>query len=220
MEINIDQIIRTRRKSIALIVQLDGKVVVRAPLNISKTRILQFVNSKADWILAQQKKVHQHHSPYHEYRDGESFPYLGKDYPLKLLDHQKQSLSLNSHFCLQTIDQPDAEKIFMQWYQRQARQVFTSRVEFFAKKHAFTYNKLKLSSARTRWGSCSSTGTLSFTWRLVKAPLEIIDYVVLHELVHLKIHNHSKVFWAKVQEYLPDYKKRRTWLKEHGSQLG
>ena len=126
---------------------------------------------------------------------------------------------LDSCFRLGRSDQPRAREIFIKWYKQQARQIITDRVDFFAQKHAFNYAKIRLSSARTRWGSCSSRGTLSFTWRLVMAPMEIIDYVVIHELVHLEIQNHSSSFWKKVQEYLPDFKKKRAWLKEYGCLL-
>jgi predicted metal-dependent hydrolase len=219
VEIKIDQIIRTRRKSIALIIQKDGKLLVRAPLHISQTRIQQFVSAKADWILSHQEKTRSQQTAIHEYRNGESFLYLGKRFNLEWVDNQKSPLILEGHFSMKKTCLPNAEQIFMQWYRQQARQVFTARVEFFAQRYDFTYRKIRLSSARTRWGSCSSKGTLSFTWRLVMAPQDIIDYVILHELVHLHIQNHSPAFWKEVQGYLPDYKKRRAWLKEHAHQL-
>jgi len=78
---------------------------------------------------------------------------------------------------------------------------------------------IRISSARTRWGSCSSRGTLSFTYRLVMAPPDVVDYVVLHELVHTQIHNHSKTFWNKVAKLMPDYKPRLAWLKKNGKYL-
>ena len=113
--------------------------------------------------------------------------------------------------------QGQAAQLFEQWYRQQARTVFTERVELYAQKYGFEYAKIRISSARTRWGSCSSKGTLSFTWRLVMAPLEIVDYVVVHELSHLREHNHSKAFWAQVAAILPDYKSRRKWLKVNGT---
>lgn len=219
MSIKIDQIIHSRRRSIAIIIQGDGKLVVRAPLRISKTIIQDFILSKTDWIQTQQAKVASRQAPLHAFTTGETFLYLGKSIPLKLVNHSSQPLSLNSSFLLKTSDQLRAKEIFEKWYKKQARQVFISRVQFFAQKHPFSYSKIRLSSARTRWGSCSSKGTLSFTWRLVMAPLDIIDYVVIHELVHLEIQNHSPVFWKKVQEVMPDYKKRRAWLKEYGNLL-
>jgi predicted metal-dependent hydrolase len=95
----------------------------------------------------------------------------------------------------------------------------TERVLAIAGKHAFRYQKIRISSARTRWGSCSSRGTLSFTYRLVMAPPDVVDYVVMHELVHTQVRNHSKTFWNKVQELMPDYKTRLAWLKKNGKYL-
>jgi len=108
---------------------------------------------------------------------------------------------------------------FEQWYKAQALKVLSERVRYYAAKHGFQPGRIRISSARTRWGSCSSKGTLSFTWRLVMAPLEVIDYVVIHELVHLKVKNHSKTFWGSVAALMPDYKKYVAWLKKNGSFL-
>jgi len=126
---------------------------------------------------------------------------------------------MDGFFKLTEAAQPNAESVFTAWYRKQARNVLTERVEFFARKHGFKIGKIRVSSARTRWGSCSSKDTLSFTWRLVMAPLEVIDYVVVHELCHLKEMNHSKAFWTRVERILPDYKVHRKWLKENGVKL-
>jgi len=219
MKIKTDQIIRTHRKSIALIIQADGNLVIRAPMSVSHARIQQFVDSKIDWIHTQQGRNRDRQPIFHEYIEGEVFYYLGKSYPLKLVDRQSKPLILKDYFSLRRAEPPEIEKTFLKWYRQQGRNLFTERVDHFAHKYSYNYGKIRLSSARTRWGSCSSKGTLSFTWRLILAPPEIIDYVILHELVHLEIQNHSAAFWNKVQCYLPDYKKRRLWLKEQAFQL-
>jgi hypothetical protein len=92
-------------------------------------------------------------------------------------------------------------------------------VPAIAGKHGLRYQNIRISSARTRWGSCSSRGTLSFTYRLIMAPAEVVDYVVMHELVHTQIKNHSKIFWNKVGELMPDYRNRLAWLKKNGKFL-
>jgi hypothetical protein len=108
---------------------------------------------------------------------------------------------------------------FEKWYKSQALAILTERTRFFAQKFGLRFGKIRISSARTRWGSCSTAGTLSFTWRLVMAPLEVVDYVVIHELAHLKVKNHSAVFWAEVAKMMPDYKRHVTWLKKNGQSL-
>jgi predicted metal-dependent hydrolase len=118
-----------------------------------------------------------------------------------------------------SLDVLAGEKLFTAWYKQQARWVLAKRVEWFASRCKFTYTQVRISSAHTRWGSCSSRGTLSFTWRLVMAPLEVVDYVVVHELAHLRVKNHSPAFWKEVEAILPDYKARQKWLKTNGKLL-
>ena len=104
-------------------------------------------------------------------------------------------------------------------YRNVAREVFTNRVAYY---HRFTgghYTSITIRDQKTRWGSCSSSGTLSFNYRLIFAPPAILDYVVVHELCHLTHMNHSRDFWNMVESVLPDYKERRQWLKEHGQEL-
>lgn len=94
-----------------------------------------------------------------------------------------------------------------------------NRCAYFAKRMAVDYNRIAVRAAKTRWGSCSAQGNLNFHWKLVLMPPEILDYVVVHELAHRKEMNHSQRFWAEVERILPDYKARRKWLKEFGSQV-
>jgi predicted metal-dependent hydrolase len=98
--------------------------------------------------------------------------------------------------------------------------MISERVNIYSAKHGFAPKQVKITSARTRWGSCSPDGTLNFTWRLVMAPLDVIDYVVVHELVHLRVKNHSRKFWKAVEEIMPGWRLQRKWLREHGEKLG
>ncbi len=109
--------------------------------------------------------------------------------------------------------------VFEKWYRGQAYKIISERVQWYAEKHGFVYKHIKITSARTRWGSCNSKGTLSFTWRLVMAPMSVINYVVVHELVHLKAPNHSKEYWSKVRLIMPDYQSRIDWLDRYGHLL-
>ena len=100
-------------------------------------------------------------------------------------------------------------------YKREARDIIIPRVAEFAKKYGFTYNSVKITSAMTRWGSCTSKKNLNFTYRLALAPDEVRDYVIVHELCHLRQMNHSKKFWSEVEAIMPDYKQQEKWLKEN-----
>lgn len=218
----IDAVIRTKRKTIAIIVHTDGRVVVRAPLKANKKQIEAFVTSKLAWIEKHRQRVQSLvvQDTRKKFAPGEQFLYLGASYPLEFKEQLAQGfVLLNGSFQLKQELQTNASAIFTRWYQVKARQIITERVTWFARRYNFKPAKIRISSARTRWGSCSSQGTLSFTWRLVMAPIEIIDYVVVHELAHLLERNHGPNFWHAVEKILPDYKEKRAWLKENGIQL-
>jgi predicted metal-dependent hydrolase len=218
MPISIDHLIRSRRKTIALIIQRDGSLTVRTPLRMPASTIQEFVQNHGDWIRKKQAQLKASAPPPKKgFVEGETFPYLGREFPLTINIHQRPALIFDgTNFHLEKTDILDARQIFVQWYKTQARKVISERIALISKKNDLIYHKVRISSARTRWGSCSSNGTLSFIWRLVLAPPEIIDYVVVHELVHTQIKNHSAKFWRRVADIMPEYKRHVTWLKENG----
>jgi predicted metal-dependent hydrolase len=221
MSISIDRLVRSRRKTIALVIERDGNLTVRVPLKMAEVRIRAFVETHADWINKNQAKVRGSLpvSP-KRYVEGEKFLYLGKSYPLTIVPRQRSALTFTGEaFRMAKSASPKAAEFFLRWYKEQATLLLFERVLTLAKEHGFKYQKLRISSARTRWGSCSSLGTLSFTYRLVMAPPQVVDYVVLHELVHTQIRNHSKTFWNTLAELMPDYKQRLAWLKKNGKYL-
>ncbi len=215
-------LIRSKRKTIALIVERDGQVVVRAPLRTDEAAIRAFVAQKAGWINEKQALVRELYPPQapRQFVNGEQLWYLGRQYPLEIVAAARPALVLNGHFRLARAAQPHAAQVFERWYRAQAAGVIGERVQYYAAQYGLRYEKVRISAARTRWGSCSARGTLSFTWRLVLAPLAVIDYVVLHELAHLRLKNHSKQFWQQVEAWLPDYRRHREWLKKEGGKLG
>jgi predicted metal-dependent hydrolase len=189
-------------------------------MRASRAAIEEFVEKNRGWIEKHQAKALAHLPPApREYLPGEMFLYLGTGYGLEIAEGQQESLQLDGSFKLAVSRQSEAASVFERWYRAQARQVLTARVELFARQHGFHYKGIRITSARTRWGSCSATGSLSFSWRLIQAPLAVVDYVVVHELVHTVFHNHSKRFWHRVGTIMPDYKEYRSWLREHGWQL-
>jgi hypothetical protein len=218
----IDRIIHSHRKTIALVIEPDGSLTVRAPLRTSRALIERLVHEKASWIQEKQAWVQSHpNSPGRKsYTHGELFYFLGEKIPLEIVAGQNPALQLKEgRFLLDRRSLPRAEKVFTDWYRRQARSVIAVRLADIAAAFGFTYHSLRISSARRRWGSCGAKGTLNFSWRLVMAPLPVIDYVILHELVHLEIRNHSPLFWQRLGQLMPDYKQRVAWLKANGQQL-
>jgi predicted metal-dependent hydrolase len=217
MSVTVDQIIRSKRRTIAIIVHRDGRVVVRAPLKTPEALIRAFIESKSGWIEEKKALAAKHVAlPVKKYTGGEKFLLLGREIPLRVVDKQKTALKFQDEFFLSKTAFPKAQALFTKWYQARAREILTERVELYARQFGLKYEKIRISSARTRWGSCSSRGTLSFTWRLVMAPLDVVDYVVIHELAHLKVKDHSPKFWAEVERMQPDFKRRRAWLKKNG----
>ena len=217
----IDEIIRSKRKTIALIVERDGRLVVRAPNRASMAQIQHFVMEKAAWIRAKQTQVAANPAPApRRYRDGELFYYLGERYPLHLVTQQKDGLVFaNGVFNMRKSEKKNGQKRFIDWYRLQARSVIGERLASYAPRGGFVFHRVRITSAKTRWGSCGAGGSLNFPWRLVMAPLPVIDYVVVHELAHLAVRGHQKDFWALVADLMPDYQVKRNWLKEHGHLL-
>lgn len=217
---NIDKLIRAKRRTIALIIERDGSLTVRAPKRATLRDIEGFIHEKKDWIIRSREKMKAIvEPPQKQYMDGETFLFLGQDYELRLVPPQRPALKFDGGFTLGISARERGERMFTQWYKTQAMNIFSERVNHFAALRGFSPKQVKVNSAKTRWGSCSSNGTINFTWRLVMAPLEVIDYVVLHELAHLKIKDHSPRFWKLVETLCPSFKRQRKWLKDNGEKL-
>ena len=112
-----------------------------------------------------------------------------------------------------------AKGIFIDWYKKRAYEKISERVKWYAQKRGFKYNRINITNAQKRWGSCSCRNNLNFSWWLIMAPLPVVDYVIVHELVHLDEKNHSRAFWNKVKMLMTDYKKYQEWLKKNGHLL-
>lgn len=222
MQIDINRLVRAKRRTIAIIIERDGSLTVRAPRRATLGDIEKFIHEKTDWILRTREKVKSSilETPKKKYIEEEQFLYLGNLYELRLVPPQRPALKFDNGFTLGSAAQPRGEMVFTKWYRKQASLVIAERVSKFSKQYGFTPNQVKITSAKTRWGSCSGNGNLNFTWRLIMAPLEVVDYVVVHELVHLRVKDHSQNFWGNVEGIMPEYKMYRKWLRENGSRLG
>jgi predicted metal-dependent hydrolase len=123
---------------------------------------------------------------------------------------------LDGGFHLALGDKVEAARVFQAWYRQRAREIILPRVQELAARHGFSYGRVTIRDNSSRWGSCSSRNNLNFALRLVMAPPEVIDYVILHELAHLKERNHSKRFWTLVEQICPAYRAQRDWLSANG----
>jgi len=220
-DVKIDQIIRSKRRTISLEVKLDGILIVRAPIIATRGQIEEMVKSKERWIRVKQELLKQQsvEVPAKQFFPGEQFLYLGEPYTLEMVNEQADPLVLKDKFYLAAKSQKKAQLVFTNWYQKHAALVIKEMVVPRAQQNGFAYARIRITSARTRWGSCGLKGSLNFTWRLVMAPREVIDYVVVHEMVHLQVRNHSKAFWGEVSYLMPEYQHHRAWLKGNGHRL-
>lgn len=216
-EIKIDKIIRSRRRSIALEVARDASLIVRAPYRTPLDFIEKVVFKKRFWIKEKQEFVRDRCKKVipKKFLSGEGFLYLGDMYKLEFVDVMNMPIVFDSSFKIAHKNYDIAKEILITWYKAQAYQKISERVNWHSFLSGLKYNKIKLSDAQKRWGSCSAKGNLNFSWRLIMAPLRVIDYVVVHELAHLEEKNHSKRFWNKIKIMLPDYEQYKDWLKEN-----
>ncbi|MGV8050027.1 MAG: M48 family metallopeptidase [Anaerolineaceae bacterium] len=218
-----DEIIYSCRKHLAISVLPGGRVLVRAPLRTSPARIEAFLNEQSDWIdqaRVKMSKVALPSAPY-QFQEGELIWFLGKQYPLHLVESVPGSLSFEpgKGFLLERGQHARAAKLLTSFYKEETRRRVTTLVKKYAQSEGFRPTGIRITSAKTRWGSCSAKNSLNFSYRLVMTPPDCLEYVVVHELVHTRVRNHSGQFWGQVQQILPDYKQQRRWLKQNGIRL-
>jgi hypothetical protein len=216
-EIKISEIIRTKRRTIALQVCPDAALIIRAPFKASDNYINRLVERKRRWITRRQEAVKQQNRLIKdkEFVSGEGFMYLGETYKLYVEGAQCAPLVFDNAFHLAGDYQARGRQAFIKWYKEQARYKIPERASLYLSKTGLQCNKIGITNARGRWGSCSRNGNLNFTWRLIMAPLPVIDYVAAHEVAHLEHKNHSREFWNKVMALAPNYKQHRKWLREN-----
>lgn len=214
----IHKIIRSRRRTAGLQVTPDANLIVRVPLKMPIETIHEMVRRKLPWILRKQRFARENYLPVAPkvFAAGEKFLYLGVEYELFVIPGDYGPLVFNEKgFFLREGCMPLAKWLFRDWYREQAAEFLDARVRHYAGMTGARYSKIGISNARGRWGSCSSKGVLNFSWCLVMAPREVVDYVVIHEVVHLEELNHSKRFWQKVKALMPDFLQAKRWLELH-----
>jgi len=216
------KVIRSRRRTVSLEINGAGELTVRVPYGLGRGAIDDIVNRHQPWIRKKRQEVQRRRelSRPKEFRDGERFLWLGTEYPLEIVERNRPPLTFTGEkFELAAPFLASARRVFETWFRHQAQSYLASRVASISRQTGFKYEKLRLSSAATRWGSCSAKGTISLVWRLMMAPPGIIDYLIIHELAHTKEKNHSRAFWRLVEEFVPDYRERRRWLRKNGYRL-
>ena len=210
---------RSRRRSVGLRVDASG-LTVQAPMRASHNWLEQVLQEKARWVQDKLAQVQASTPPVQLWRDGEALPFLGENIRLTLLRGSSQRPFLcDGELHLGVPPSPPSgyvEKQVVGWYRNQALGCFHERAALYAAPLGLAFSSLAISNAKTRWGSCNARGQLRLNWRLIKAPLAQLDYVVAHELAHLRHLDHSPAFWRVVESLYPDYRTARIALRERG----
>ncbi len=224
---------RSPRVSNARIVVKPGQVEIVAPLKIPEHQLHNFVQAKRQWITNALNKMAAS-SPQQsgfvpsEYKTGEQITYLGQAYPLTLVPsklkrvkiefidaykvHLPELMALGQH-------QVQIREALIRWMKKQTKEHVEHYVNHHAQRKQLIPRSIAIKTQKSRWGSCGIHNDININWLLIMAPKEVLEYVVVHELCHIKVKNHSSQFWALVAEHLPDYQLRRQWLKKQGRSL-
>ncbi|HVN97322.1 MAG TPA: SprT family zinc-dependent metalloprotease [Syntrophorhabdaceae bacterium] len=214
-----------RRRTLMLKIERDGRVVMHVPHHTTEGEIRKFFEQKHAWVqtkLQERAKDLETLESERRYVTGEKFLYLGQKYPLELREAsgRRSGLAL-SHgvFYLEKNHKKQGRDLFVEWYKERAREIFPERVNYYSRKFKLYPQEVRITGAKTRYGSCTADNKLYFSFRLVMAPYPMIDYVIAHELAHIKVKNHSRRFWNYMEEIMPGYKKYKDWLRVNSASL-
>ena len=218
------QIVRSpKRKKLTISVERDRSIVIHAPEGISDEAIQQIVDSKRQWLFEKvnhtQKYQDRPHAPGKEVVNGESVPYLGREYLIEIANTASGGVEFSRRFLIPSAQQTRRREVLKDWYISRAMDTILPRVKRHATELGVEFGEVKIVDNRYRWGSCTVSDNINFNWRLIKAPMFVIDYVIVHELAHLMEANHTPRFWNIVRARVPSSEKARGWLREHGQLL-
>ena len=207
-------------------------VRVAAPLRMPEERVHAFIRLKARWINSKINQIRERRAkfPVRQFRQGEQFLFLGKRYPLNITHEEvrRPGMIFNEEGWKVTLSQkteaPRTDRLvrkkLFDWYRDKAKEFLGSRIFYFARLLGSQPRKISIRTQKRMWGSCHyHQQAIHLNWQLIQAPVEVIDYVIVHEFCHLKVPNHSRRFWKEVRKVLPGFEVQRRWLKEHQWEL-
>ena len=209
-----DQIIRSNRKTLSLSVDIFGRLIVRAPKRYSDERIFAFIRQKENWIIRQKTKMQGAGTRLpSENLDGYTLTLLGKPCIITLTNAQFVQYDGENNRLF--VPKTNANQRLVKWLKENAERIFAQATAKAAMEMGVTYKSISVTSAKTRWGSCSGKDAIHYSFRLIYAPKEVVEYVVYHELAHVRHKNHSLQFWREVEKYCPAWRIYRGWLKQN-----
>jgi len=216
------EVIRCKRKTVSIHIERNGTVSARIPENISEEEILKVFQSKeyqihknlAEWSQLNQTKVVR------EYVNGQSFLYLGRNYRLQIIEDEFESLIFKKgYFYLTISNKIRARDLFINFYKERLNEKIIPIIKKYQRELAVRPKEIKVMELQNRWGSCTANGNLYFHWKCAMAPIDVLHYIVAHELTHLIHPNHTSAFWNELDKVIPNYQKQQLWLKINGAGL-
>jgi predicted metal-dependent hydrolase len=221
----VAQVNRTDRTKSATIKVEDGVVIVVVPRALTQERIKKLLDDKKIWIkqkIALSPELQVTHEKH--YVSGEAFSYLGRNYRLKITEGELTPIKLMQGRLTISAPKDDSQHklvkyALISWFRRRAELKLREKIIRYSPIVGVETNGYKVKEFQSRWGSCTPGGRVDFNWKIIMAPNRVVDYVVVHELCHLKQHDHSPQFWKLVESIMPDYLESKEWLRVHGAQL-
>jgi len=205
-------------KNVGIRVSHDQRVRIVAPKWLPERHLEDILKKREDWIQKHLQRLRTRKQPV-ALADNQML-LKGKIFHLEYHAQFNHSIEIDEeHLVIRASDLFSEKPHQLAWYKNEAKKYLERRVQDLSVRYGFHYNKLFIRSQKTRWGSCSKRKNLSFNWKLIKTPLFVIDYLILHELVHTECMNHSKQYWQKVRSLCPEHKTASQWLKDHGGEL-
>lgn len=218
-------IIYRKRKTLSLEIKQDGTINVLSPNGVDRNFIINAVKDKGDWILKKLEELKIKNKLERNYETGDMFMYLGKEYKLQVVVDKtvtRADVKLKGEFITITVNSNNKEYIKQNlklWFADETLKIVKDRVNYYSKYFKDKVRAIKIKDQKTRWASCTYKNEILFNLRCSMAPIEIIDYVVVHEMCHMEHRNHSKDFYNAVGKIIPDYKEKIKWLKENGIKM-
>ncbi len=213
----------TKRRKLTITVERDRSVVVHAPADLPEEKIHKVVAAKRRWIYEKtnhpQKYRDLPHGPGKELVSGESAFYLGRQYRIEVVKEGLTEVRFARGFLIPALLGKRKEEVLREWYIGRAKEKIIPRATMQARRLGVETAAIKIADGHYRWGSCTTRNNVGFNWRLIKAPMFVIDYVIVHEMAHLIEANHTPRFWNIVRTQIPMLDKARAWLKENGALL-
>ena len=211
-----DEIIRSNRKTLSVCIDCFGKLTVRAPRRCTDERIFAFLQEKEGWILRQKSKTQGAGIDLpKENLNGYCFLLLGEKHRITLTSEKYIRFEAEKREIF--VPEKNAKDRLVKWLKENAKRIFGEWTSRRAREMSASFQSVEISPARSKWGSCAFDNAIRYSFRLLYAPKDVIDYVIVHELAHTKHKNHSPAFWQEVAKWKPDYKEKRKWLKDHAA---